>query len=62
MIERILQKKYQDFLALVDIEINGERPWDLQIHTSKLFTKVLSKSKQYLLDLILILLSKDILG
>ena len=41
MIERILQKKYQNFLALVDIEINGERPWDLQIHNSKLFTKVM---------------------
>jgi cyclopropane-fatty-acyl-phospholipid synthase len=32
-----------DFLALADVEINGQRPWDLQIHDDRTFARVVSQ-------------------
>lgn len=35
-------KKLQALLSLADVTINGERPWDMQVHNRKLFHRVLS--------------------
>lgn len=34
--------KVQSILALADIKINGDRPWDIQVHNEKFYPKVLS--------------------
>lgn len=38
-----LYTKAQDLLAEADIEINGTRPWDLQIHNQSFFKRVFSE-------------------
>ena len=35
-------KKIADILSLADVEINGARPWDLQVHNSKFYTRVIT--------------------
>ena len=37
-----LEKTIHDLLAKYDIETNGKRPWDLQIHDARFFPRVLS--------------------
>ena len=32
----------QKYLALADIRINGNRPWDIQVHNPKLFSRLLA--------------------
>ncbi len=36
-------KKIARILALADIDINGNRPWDLQVHDERFFQRVLSE-------------------
>lgn len=36
-----LQSRTQDMLASADIEINGDRPGDLQVHNTDLYQRVL---------------------
>ncbi len=36
-------KKLADLLALADIQINGTRPWDIQVHDDAVYGRVLSK-------------------
>lgn len=35
-----MKKTFQDFFALADIQINGERPWDMQVHDPRLYARV----------------------
>jgi hypothetical protein len=30
-----------DLLSLADVKINGNRPWDIQVHDDKLYSRVL---------------------
>ena len=32
----------QEYLALADIQINGKRPWDIQVHNPRLYNRVLA--------------------
>ena len=41
MFEKFLENKYKDLLASVDIEIDGNRPWDIKIHNSELYKSIL---------------------
>lgn len=34
----------QELLALADVEINGHRPWDIQVHDDRLYARVLATS------------------
>ena len=43
MFENFLKNKYKDLLASVDIEINGNRPWDIKIHNSDVYKSILFK-------------------
>jgi cyclopropane-fatty-acyl-phospholipid synthase len=36
------RKKIADILSLADVEINGVRPWDLQVHNSKFYTRIIA--------------------
>ena len=38
-----IQKKIQNLLAAVDIQVNGNRPWDLQVHTEDLYPRLMAK-------------------
>jgi len=38
-----LEKKAADLLSLADIDINGSRPWDMQVHNKRLFKRVFSQ-------------------
>jgi len=38
-----LEKKAQEILSLADININGDRPWDLQIHNPDFYKRVLAQ-------------------
>ena len=40
MLNKILLKKYSEFLESVDIEINGIRPWDITVHNPDLYKSV----------------------
>jgi cyclopropane-fatty-acyl-phospholipid synthase len=33
----------EDFFSMADIQINGNRPWDIQVHHEKFYSEVLSK-------------------
>ena len=33
----------QSILAEVDIQINGDRPWDIQVHNTNLYQRVISQ-------------------
>ena len=37
-----MKQSVQNLLALADVQINGNRPWDIQIRNPKLYTRVLS--------------------
>ena len=41
MLNKILLDKYSEFLEGVDIEINGSRPWDLQVYNQDLYKSIL---------------------
>lgn len=36
------KESIRELLALADIKINGDRPWDIQVHNEKLYNRVLS--------------------
>src|SRR4030095_3147267 len=36
------QKIVTDLLAVADIQINGARPWDIQVHDARFFGRVLA--------------------
>ncbi len=42
MMKSIIEKKLQSILTPLDIEINGSRPWDLQVHNAGFYERVLS--------------------
>ncbi len=35
-----LRDVFQDLLAKADVQINGSRPWDLQVHDDNLYERV----------------------
>ena len=41
MLNKLLLNKYTEFLNSVDIEINGDRPWDIKVHNSDLYRSIL---------------------
>lgn len=42
MAENALIRRFERLLALADVEIDGKRPWDIQVHHPKLYTRVLT--------------------
>tara|TARA_Y100000780_G_scaffold33395_1_gene27229 strand:+ start:139 stop:1266 length:1128 start_codon:yes stop_codon:yes gene_type:complete len=40
MLNKIILDKYSELLEGVDIEINGSRPWDLQVHNQDLYKSI----------------------
>ena len=42
MMESKIEKNIQSILTPIDIEINGTRPWDIQIHNAGFYERVLS--------------------
>ncbi|HYW36149.1 MAG TPA: cyclopropane fatty acyl phospholipid synthase [Balneolaceae bacterium] len=38
-----LKRKFQDILAVADVRINGNRPWDIQVHNDRLYPRVLQQ-------------------
>ena len=43
--EKVLQSRLSELLALADIEVNGNRPWDIQIHNEKFYRRVLTQGE-----------------
>lgn len=41
MSKRTLRKKVERLLSFADVEIDGNRPWDLHIHNNKFYSRVL---------------------
>lgn len=39
----IMKRTIQDYLTLANIQINGNRPWDIQVHNPKLYARVLAR-------------------
>ena len=39
---RSLQKTFYDTFAAVGITINGDKPWDMQVHNPKLYSRIIS--------------------
>lgn len=39
----LLKKNYQRLLKKADIELNGSRPWDIQVHNPALYSRVFTK-------------------
>jgi cyclopropane-fatty-acyl-phospholipid synthase len=37
------KKHIEDLLALADIRINGDRPWDIRVHNEKLYGRILAQ-------------------
>jgi cyclopropane-fatty-acyl-phospholipid synthase len=37
------ERRIQRLLALCDVEIGGNRPWDLSVHDKRLFSRVLAQ-------------------
>ena len=37
------RKKASDLLALADVRINGDRPWDIKVHNDELYARVFAK-------------------
>ena len=33
----------QDLLSVADVKINGNRPWDIQVHNPKFYSRVLAE-------------------
>ena len=38
-----MKQTMQNILALADIQIDGDRPWDIQIHNPKLYKRILTE-------------------
>ena len=43
MLSHLLKKKYQHILKKADIELDGERPWDIRVHNPTLYRRVWTK-------------------
>jgi cyclopropane-fatty-acyl-phospholipid synthase len=41
MLNKILLNKYSEFLESIDVEINGNRPWDITVHNPDLYKSIL---------------------
>ena len=41
MLNKILLNKYSEFLATLDIEIDGSRPWDIKVYNPDLYKSIL---------------------
>ena len=41
MLNKILIDKYSEFLESIDVEINGNRPWDITVYNSDLYKSIL---------------------
>lgn len=41
--QKKLKKSFQDILDIVDIKIDGKRSWDIKVHNSNLYSRVLAK-------------------
>ena len=41
MLNKILLDKYSEFLATIDIEIDGSRPWDIKVYNPDLYKSIL---------------------
>ena len=41
MLNKILIDKYSEYLESIDVEINGNRPWDLTEHNPDVFKSIL---------------------
>ena len=41
MLNKILLDKYSEFLATLDIEIDGSRPWDITVYNPDLYKSIL---------------------
>jgi cyclopropane-fatty-acyl-phospholipid synthase len=37
------KKTIENILALADVKINGSRPWDIQVHNPRLYSRILAK-------------------
>ena len=42
---KVLESRISELLAPADIEINGNRPWDIQIHNGKFYKRVLTQGE-----------------
>ena len=42
---KVLQKRLEKLLALADIRINGDRPWDIHVHNEKFYGRVLTQGE-----------------
>jgi len=42
MIKKDIEQKIQELLSRADIQINGKRPWDIQVNNQGLYSKVLA--------------------
>ncbi|MDP3988883.1 MAG: hypothetical protein Q8P93_01460 [bacterium] len=40
------QKTIKEMLSGVDVQINGDRPWDLRVHDERLYRRVLSSGSR----------------
>lgn len=36
-------QKVKDLLSLADVHINGDRPWDIQVHNDKLYARLIAE-------------------
>jgi len=43
MNEKILKRRIEELLALADVRVGGEHPWDLRVHNGKFYSRVLSQ-------------------
>ncbi|MDT8398760.1 MAG: cyclopropane fatty acyl phospholipid synthase [Pseudomonadales bacterium] len=41
--KKAAHRKIEELLALADVRINGERPWDMQVHDERLYQRILAK-------------------
>ena len=40
MLNKILIDRYSEFLKSIDVEINGNRPWDITVHNPDLYKSI----------------------
>lgn len=43
MLDTLLTRKYTSYLRQADIEVNGSRPWDMQVHNQNLYRRLFLK-------------------
>ena len=43
MLRNSLRNKVKELLASADIEIGGVRPWDIQVHNQKVYSRILAQ-------------------